>query len=165
MEFHSQPLTVEAFAPFGQVVSAGLKAGSSANQGTAVRFDWCAELINNRPHAKPNMAVFRSTPVPMPFELKLLERHPKNTQAFVPMVTAGFLIVVAPDGADGNPNLKELRVFHCTAGQGINYKPGVWHHPIIALDQPSEFMMLAWEDGSPEDCEEFWFEKPLHINL
>jgi ureidoglycolate lyase len=165
MEVRSQPLSVEAFSPFGEVVSAGLKAGASANQGTAVRFDWCADLVNLRSGARPNLAVFRSTPVAMPYQPKLLERHPQNSQAFIPMVTADFLIVVAPHAADGKPDLSGLCVFRCKAGQGINYKPGVWHHPIIALDEPSEFAMLAWEDGSAADCEEFFFENGPVINL
>lgn len=163
MTIRSQPLTAQAFAPFGEVVSAGLKAGSNANQGTAVRFDWCADLVNQRPDAKPNLAVFRSTPVAMPFELKLLERHPKNTQAFLPMITSGFLIVVAPNNSDGLPDATKLLVFYCRAGQGINYKPGVWHHPIIALENPSEFAMLAWEDGSALDCEENYLSQSVFI--
>ena len=55
-----EPLSVEAFEPFGDVVSAGLRAGLSANQGTATRFDWCTELVNARVQAKANVSVFRS---------------------------------------------------------------------------------------------------------
>ncbi len=148
------PLTVDAFAPFGDVVSAGLKAGQSANQGTAVRFDWCAGLETTRADARPNLAVFRSVAKVLPFEVTLLERHPCNTQAFLPMVTTRFLIVVAPDDAGGGPDVAGLRAFVCGPGQGINYRRAVWHHPIIALDGPAEFAMLAWEDGTPRDCEE-----------
>lgn len=160
-----QPLTVEAFGPFGQVVSAGLKAGASANQGTAVRFDWCADLVNRRSVARPNLAVFRSTPLHPPIEIKLLERHPENTQAFLPMLASRFMIIAAPNLADGTPDVAKLCAFLCAPGQGINYNAGVWHHPIIALDGPAEFAMLAWEDGSAADCEEFTLMDPICINL
>jgi len=148
------PLSVEGFAPFGDVVSAGLKAGDAANQGTAVRFNWCGQLMSSRAGARPNLAVFRSTAQPLPFTVKLLEKHPCSTQAFVPMVCARFLVCVAPKGLDGFPDVTALRAFVCGPGQGINYHADVWHHPIIALDGPAEFAMLAWEDGSAQDCVE-----------
>ena len=88
-----EPLSVAAFSPFGFVVSAGLKAGSSANQGTALRFDRCAELVTTRPQASPNLAVFRSTQKTLPFSVTLLEQHPCSTQTFLPMVCTRFLIV------------------------------------------------------------------------
>jgi ureidoglycolate lyase len=157
------PLTADAFAPYGDVVSAGLKQGSSANQGTAVRFDWCASLVTTRNDARPNLAVFRSVAKTLPFEVKLLERHPCNTQAFIPMITQRFLIVVAPQLSDGGPDVTRLTAFVCGPGQGINYKPNTWHHPIIALDAPAEFAMLAWEDGSAQDCEERALVEPIHI--
>jgi ureidoglycolate lyase len=45
----------------------------------------------------------------------------------------------------------------------VNYRAGVWHHPIIALDGPADFVMLAWEDGTPRDCEERPLSAPLLV--
>jgi ureidoglycolate lyase len=157
------PLSVEAFAPFGDVVSAGLKAGSSANQGTAVRFDWSAELVSLRPSAKPNLAVFRASPQALPFTVRLLEKHPASSQAFLPLVCTRFLVCVAPRRSDGEPELDRLEAFVCGPGQGINYHANVWHHPIIALDTPAELAMLAWEDGSSEDCVEHHLPAKEHV--
>lgn len=150
----ARPLTAEAFAPFGQVISAGLSEGSSANQGTAVRFDWAAQLENARGGARPNLAVFRSQPQQLPREVLLLERHPHSSQAFLPLVCARYMVVVAPDGAGGGPDVARVQAFLCAPGQGINYRRGVWHHPMIALDAPADFAMLAWEDGTAGDCQE-----------
>lgn len=154
-----EPLSVEGFAPFGDVVSAGLREGASANQGTATRFDWCTELVNGRPGAKANVSVFRSVAKALPFEVKLLEHHPFSTQAFLPMVCARYLVIVAPALPDGSGDVKGLRAFVCKPGQGINYRVGVWHHPIVALDAPADFVMVAFEDGSPGDC----VVKPLAV--
>ncbi|MCU0696687.1 MAG: ureidoglycolate lyase [Myxococcaceae bacterium] len=148
----AEPLSVEAFAPFGDVVSAGLRAGQSANQGTATRFDWCTELVNARAGARANVSVFRSVAKTLPFELKLLEHHPCSTQAFLPMVCQRFLVCVAPTAAGGGPEVGGLRAFVCGPGQGINYRVGTWHHPIVALGADADFVMLAFEDGSPQDC-------------
>ncbi|RYZ41868.1 MAG: ureidoglycolate hydrolase [Myxococcaceae bacterium] len=159
----ARPLTPEAFAPYGDVVSAGLKSGASANQGTAVRFDWSAKLESDRAGAKPNLAVFRSVPQPLPFQVKLLEHHPRSSQAFLPMRCSRFLVCVAPTAPSGGPDLDGLVAFVCGPGQGINYHRGVWHHPIIALDAPAEFAMLAWEDGSAEDCVVRQFSVPVSV--
>jgi len=150
----AQPLTAQAFAPFGQVVSAGLSQGAAANQGTAVRFDWSAALASARPGARPNLAVFRALPQALPFAVKLLEQHPYSTQAFLPMVCSRLLVIVAPTAADGGPELSGLTAFVAGPGQGVNYGVGTWHHPIVALDMPAELAMLAWEDGGPGDCVE-----------
>ena len=153
MSLAAIPLTPEAFAPFGRVVSAGLQPGASANQGTAVRFNFCAELSSTRPDAKPNLAVFRSVAKALPFDVVLLERHPCSTQVFIPMMVSRYLVCVAPTLPDDGPDVAGLRAFVCLPGQGVAYAPGTWHHPMVALDAPGEFAMLAWEDGGARDCE------------
>lgn len=160
----AQPLTREAFAPFGEVIGLELAGGSSANQGTATRYNHVAELVSSRPEARPNLAVFHSVPKALPFEVRLLERHPCSTQLFVPLVCRRFLVVVCPDDARGEPDLGRPRAFLCGPGQGVNYRAGVWHHPIIALDGPADFLMLAWEDGSARDCEERPLTAPLLVS-
>jgi len=157
------PITPEAFAPFGDVVSAGLGAGKSANQGTAVRCDWSAALESTRPAARPNLAVFRSLAKSLPFDLRLLEKHPCSTQAFLPMVCTRYLVCVAPALADGSPDVARLVAFRCNPGQGVNYHRDVWHHPILALDGPADFAMLAWEDESALDCVEWPLAEPVLV--
>lgn len=131
--------------------------------GTAVRTDYCAALKSTRPNATPNMAVFRSLAKTLPFEIILLEKHPCSTQAFLPMVCTQFLVCVAPSLADGTPNVDELVAFRCGPGQGVNYDADVWHHPILALDGPADFVMLAWEDGSPLDCIEYPLRERVRV--
>jgi ureidoglycolate lyase len=162
-EVRARPISRERFAPYGDVVSAGAGAGLSANQGTAVRFDWAARLSSSREGARPNLAVFRSLARALPFEVRLLERHPCSSQAFLPMVCARFLVCVAPALADGGPDVAALEAFVCGPGQGINYLPGVWHHPILALDGEADLVMLAWEDGGALDCVEHPLAEPVRV--
>ncbi|MFT3712575.1 MAG: ureidoglycolate lyase [Archangium sp.] len=162
---HARPLDAEAFKPFGRVISAGLQQGSEANQGTAVRFDFCTDLISTRPEAKANLAVFRSTSRSLPLDVVLLERHPCSTQVFLPMVVQRYLVCVAPNAADGGPDVSKLQAFICGPGQGVAYAPGTWHHPMVALDAQGEFAMLAWEDGGPRDCEIQKLSAPVTIAL
>lgn len=163
LEVRAIPITAEAFAPFGDLVSAGIGTGAPANQGTAVRFDWAARLTSTRPGARPNLAVFRSAPRTLPLEIALLEAHPYTSQTFLPLVCARYLVCVAPRAASGEPDIMHLQAFVCLPGQGVSYLPGVWHHPIVALDAAAELAMLAWEDGTPGDCVEWPLAEPVRI--
>jgi ureidoglycolate lyase len=162
-ELVAAALTPEAMAPFGEVVSAGLGAGASANQGTAVRFDWTSHLESTRPGARPNLAVFRSVARSLPIEITLLEKHPCSSQTFLPLLCARYLVCVAPALQDGTPDLDRMVALVGRAGQGVSYHRDVWHHPIVALDQPAELAMLAWEDGGPLDCVEHALPEPVRV--
>jgi ureidoglycolate lyase len=84
--------------------------------------------------------------------LLMLEKHPGSTQAFVPMNASRYLVVVALGG--DAPDLSTLRAFVASAAEAISYRPGVWHHPMIALDRVTDFACLVWEDGTTEDAVE-----------
>ena len=157
------PLTAAAFAPFGDVVSVDLRGGIAANQGTALRFDWTAVLASTRPEARANLAVIRSIPCPTPFLVRLVEQHPCSSQTFVPMRCSRYLVCVAPTLPDGSPDEAAIAAFVCGPGQGINYRAGVWHHGIVALDAPAEFAMLVWEGGGPSDCVEHRLAAPRTV--
>lgn len=163
MTLVAEPLAHASFAPFGDVISAGFTPGALANQGTATRFDWCTQLVNTRPSANANVSVFRSVAKTLPLELTLFEHHPCSTQAFIPMVCHSFLVCVAPTAPDGGPDVSRVRAFRCSPGQGINYRVGVWHHPIIALERDADFVMVAFEDGSPGDCVVHRLERALVV--
>jgi ureidoglycolate lyase len=157
-------LTASAFAGFGEVVSALADGGSSANGGTARRFDYTSTLYNDRPHARANMVAVRCAPVSLPLQIKLLEKHPHSSQTFVPMLCSRYLVCVAPTGKDGLPQLDGLKAFICRPGQGINYHAGTWHHPLVVLDTPAQFAMLVWEDGTKDDCVEWPLPQPLMVS-
>lgn len=159
----TEPLTAGAFAPFGQVIEAPGEPGRTVNLGTARRHDWAAALQNARPEARPNVAVFRCEPQALPFAVTLLERHPHSTQMFAALRGGRWLVMVAPDGPGGAPDPGGLRAFVARPGQAVNFARGVWHHPVVVLDEPAELLMLAWEDGSAGDCEEHPLATPLAV--
>ncbi len=149
----AEPLTAAAYAPYGDVVSAARDdvASKPANQGTAARRDWLVDLANHRSGARLNVASFRCAPQrAWPRPLALLEKHPHSTQVFVPMSARRYLVVVALGG--DAPDLSTARAFVASGAQGVSYRPGVWHHPMIALDEPTDFACFVWEDGSEGDC-------------
>lgn len=149
----AEALTPEAYAPFGDVVSADRVdvPAKPVNQGTAARRDFLADVATLRPGAALNVCTFRCAPrLEWPMAVALLERHPLATQVFIPMNARRYLVLVAL-GA-GAPDLTTARAFVATGAEGVSYRPGVWHHPMIALDAPVDFTCLVWEDGSEADC-------------
>lgn len=155
MRLVATAITPEAYRPYGDVLSADRAdvASRDANQGTAARRNHQIELQHSRSAARPNFSSFRCAPrTEWPMPLALLEKHPCSTQTFIPMKASRYLAVVAL-GADA-PDLSTLRAFVVGADAAISYRPGVWHHPMIALDRVSDFACLVWEDGSPEDAVE-----------
>ena len=62
----------------------------------------------------------------------MMEKHPLGSQAFIPMKEATFLCFVAPAGKI--PVINKIKSFIVPPGIGINYKPGIWHFPLISTE-------------------------------
>jgi ureidoglycolate lyase len=102
---------------------------------------------------RPGISVMRATPYRLPMEASFLERHPLSSQAFMPLQPTHFFVVVAPPGPEVDP--ADIRAFVCRPGQGVNYAPGVWHHPLLAIE-PADFLVVD-RIGAGPNCDEFHF--------
>lgn len=158
-----EPLTAEAFAPFGDVIEARV-AGSplTINRGRAERFHDLAFVDATEGRGRPVISIVRSQPSPLPIRLTLLERHLLGSQAFVALPPATFLVVVAAAGA--RPVLEHVRCFLPASGQGVNYARGTWHHPLIALKGAADFLVVDRAPPDAEvDCEEWVIDETILI--
>ena len=163
-----EPLTAQAFKPYGEVIEVS-DAGRqfSINQGFAVRHHDLARVDVASAGGHPLVSIFRAQPRQFPLQLLLLERHPLGSQAFMPLSAQPYLVVVAAAAAVPAP--ASVRCFLAQAGQGVNYARGVWHHPLIALQTQSDFLVID-RGGAPGDanCDEsplthtpIWVAAPL----
>ncbi len=98
--------------------------------------------------------IFRGQPRSRPVAIRMLERHPLGSQAFVPLRGQDFLIVVAPPRP--RVTADDLRAFHARGGQGVNYARGTWHHPLLCLEKDSDFLVID-RGGPGSNLDEFWF--------
>ena len=149
-----QPLSAEAFKPFGDVIQANDAAKHfSINQGYAERYDRLALVDANDLGGQAGISIFRAKARPMPIELSVLEKHPLGSQAFMPMSGHAYLVVVAPGG--NAPEIDKAQCFLASAAQGVNYAKGTWHHPLLALHD-SDFLVVD-RSGAKGDmnCVEF----------
>ena len=94
-----EPLTRAAFAPFGDVIETAGARHYPINEGTTERFHDLARVDVAAEGGRPLINIFRTLPAPLPIRLRMMERHPLGSQAFVPLDGADFLVVVAPPGA------------------------------------------------------------------
>ena len=160
-------LTRDAFQAFGDVVIVDRPdlTPTMVNFGTAARRNECGRLDTTRPNAKPNLCTFRCEPWSrFPVIAESMEKHPCSSQLFVPMKVERYLVVVAP--GDAAPDLEGLRAFVAVPGQSVIYGAGVWHMPLIVFGSaPAEFVMLVWEDGTPDDCVVAKLSEPVEITL
>ena len=143
-------LTRENFSAFGDVIEVNEKANHfSINQGFAERYHDLAKIdvTSNNGHTLVN--IFRSTPLSLPIKIKMMERHPLSSQAFIPMGDQPYLVVVAPAGEF---DVSTIKVFEATADQGVNYYPGTWHHFCLALNEVSDFIVVD-RGGEGDNCD------------
>jgi len=157
-EIRIEPMTSEAFRPFGDVIEAAGTATKLINGGRCERFSDLARLDFDG-EGRAGISVFRSEAVTLPHLLDLLERHPDGGQAFLPLSADPFLVIVAPDDG-GRPGLP--RAFLTVPGQGVNYHRGVWHGVLTPLVQASLFAVVD-RIGPGANLEEFRLAGPYLI--
>ncbi|SIT42010.1 Ureidoglycolate lyase [Paraburkholderia piptadeniae] len=143
-------LTREAFAPFGDVIELEGARHYPINEGTTERYHDLAKVDVSTQGGRPLINVFRAQPRSWPIDIVMMERHPLGSQAFVPLSDAPYLIVVAPAG-ELDPT--KLRAFLTRGWQGVNYAKGVWHHPLLALERVSDFLVVD-RGGEGQNCDE-----------
>lgn len=151
------PLTKDAFAPFGDVIDCSGAPDKIINQGLCGRFHNRAQI--DVTDGKTGISLFNAEPRNLPLVLDMVERHPKGSQAFLPMSEHPFLVIVALDenGSPGTP-----KAFKTAPGQGVNLRKNTWHGVLTPLHAPGLFAVID-RIADDENLEEFWFEAPYTV--
>jgi ureidoglycolate lyase len=152
-----EPLTAEAFAPFGQVLTVPTAPGR----------DYFDDALSNlRPHAKASLSIARREDLAtLPFTATQMERHEFSSQSFVPLDVGRWLVMVAPHAAGGGPDMSKAKAFLPRPGQGVTFGANVWHHPMTILDKPATFAVFMWLVKGAGDEEFFTLKTPVTISL
>ena len=159
-----KPLTAEAFKPFGQVIEADHAKSFLINEGTTRRYHALADVDVGTGGGRPIISIFEGQCRAWPLEIKMMEKHPLGSQAFVPLEAKAWLVVVA-DGA-AVPTAEHCHAFLAQGHQGVQYAPGVWHHPLLPIVERQNFLVVDREaSGEPNNANliEHWFDGPTAI--
>jgi ureidoglycolate lyase len=145
------PLTGERFLPFGEVIEARSARRETMNAARFERFDDLCKVDTGRGgRVCVSVARCRSA-TQLPYRFDVVERHPLGSQAFVPLASAQFVVVVAPAGESVEPG--DLQAFVTNGRQGVNYRVGTWHMPLIAFEAGQEFLVIDRAGDAP-NCDE-----------
>ena len=154
-----EPLTRQAFTPFGDVVEMSGADIININQNFAQRFNDLANVDVGHDGGSVNISLAAAMPRPLPIAIKLMERHPLGSQIFYPLQDEPWLVLVCNDPHD----LGSYRAFKASGRQGINYARNAWHHPLLVLK--SQRFFVIDRKGPGTNLEELWLEKPFDLDL
>jgi ureidoglycolate lyase len=155
-----EPLTKQAFAPFGEVVETAGATPLSINQGHAARYNELATIDVGAEGGQVNISWFIASERPAPIAIRLMERHPLGSQLFMPLNGEDWLVVVCTDPRDRS----SYRAFAANGKQGVNYARNCWHHPLLVLKDASSFLVVDRKGGG-DNLEEYWLDEIIQLEL
>lgn len=159
-ELASQPISAEAFAPYGEVIDLENAQQLSINQGLTTRYHDLFNIDTAEQGGRTIVSIFRSSPLPLPHRVEVMERHPLGSQAFLPIDDDPFLVLV---GHTGNTLSEEdLLLFHTNGRQGVNFFKNTWHHFQICLGKTRDFIVID-RGGSGNNLEELKLTEEIYI--
>ena len=118
------------FKKFGDLISTRKRRPIKINNGYANRYDNLSKISTSTKNGSTIVSIFSAKKRKFPMNIKMMEKHPLGSQAFIPMIECTFLVFVAPQGE--KPNVKKIESFIVPKQTGVNYKPGIWHFPLIS---------------------------------
>jgi ureidoglycolate lyase len=128
----AEPLTREAFAPCGDVISAEGHDRLPVNY-----YGDRMDVYKAGPFESDQPVEFLLTVTRIrDFRVTFLERHMELTQTFIPLAGHPFIIAVAPPDArleDGVPAFDDVRAFFVPGDVAVNIHRGTWHEPPFPL--------------------------------
>ena len=167
-----QILTSDAFADFGDVIQV---QGDPVmiNEGTTERYHKLSMVtLGDDSHGAVGIInIFRAQPRVLPMRITMMERHPLGSQAFLPSNDKPYLVLVCL--GDDAPDPATLKLFiangqsataESASVQGISYKSNCWHHPLLALDEVTDFWVVD-RAGSGNNLQEMDFDPSVFIEI
>ncbi|WP_120634310.1 ureidoglycolate lyase [Ruegeria sp. EL01] len=153
----TEPMSANAFAPFGDLIEVSGTPDKSINQGKCGRYH--DRAVMNFEEGRAGISPFDANPRSLPYRLDMVERHPEGSQAFIPMTENPFLVIVVltEQGGPGQP-----WAFLTKPGQAVNYHQAVWHGVLTRLHSPGLFAVVD-RIGEGPNLEEYWFDTPYQV--
>ena len=148
-------ITRSNFATYGDLISSDDIKPMDINAGFAKRFDNLANINTSKDEGKTIVSIFSALKRTFPMKIDMMEKHPLGSQAFIPMKETTFLCFVAPPGE--SPEVSKIQSFIIPPRTGINYKPGIWHFPLISTED-TNFLVID-RKGSGKNLIIHKFEK------
>mgnify|MGYP001464253850 CR=1 FL=1 len=161
MNLQTKKISKDNFSKFGQLISTQNIESHSINEETTKSFYDLVNIEIYGDNKECRVNIFKSIKRTFPLEINMLENHPLSSQAFIPLQNTNFIVVVAP--VSDKPDLNLVEAFHVSPEVGINFKPKVWHFPLIAVEN-SNYLTIDKKD-SANNLEIYNFQNNYKILL
>lgn len=156
LEIPIEPLTPEAFAPFGQVIGERddpplFEGGNAVTWGVDFEIDGKMELHFARFGDQPEL------------EFTTVERHFAVTQAFTPLNNdASVTVFAAPTDPDPKaiPKPEDFRAFYIDGTKGIMMWKGTWHSSRFPARPPAATFAFLTDAHTTAELSEMLAGKP-----
>ena len=145
MNLQIKKISKDNFSQYGQLISTQDIEFQNINEKTTRSF---YDLVNIEIYGEDKQCrvnIFKSIKRNFPLEINMLENHPLSSQTFIPLQKTNFIVVVAPISKE--PDINLIEAYHLHPDEGINFKPKVWHFPLIAIEN-SNFLTIDKKDSN-----------------
>ena len=162
MKLKIEDLTVESFAPFGEVIMQPARPQDAQGPGWTW---WGENHLMSGSDRKYAIGYLDLNPAELSFNWA--ERHMQSDELLIPM-GGDCLVYVGPadylDEPKRLPELDRFRVFRLRQGQGVLLSKGVWHGAPMAIDKHLNVTVLLLKDTAKVDGHVVRFEDtPVEI--
>lgn len=159
-------LTKEDFASYGDVLSIEDANHIIINKGYAKKHFNLSDMDCNEAGGVATLHLYVGKKREFPLKINMMEKHPFFSQTFMPRSFEPFLVVVAL--GKEKPDLNTLKVFKTNGNQGVQYKKGVWHFPLICLKDNEQFIVIDRNDRGIDlnkvvDCVEVYINEDIEV--
>ena len=144
-EIALEPLTAEAFAPYGDVIETRGEPSFQINAGMCDRFHDLARVDFDGEGTRIGISAGRGRPYALPYDLTMVERHPYGSQAFLPLGGGDWLVVVAEE-ACRQTAFRQQRIVHVV---GVHLLIEIGPRRIVRGNRFAELVKLHGARASP----------------
>ncbi len=161
-----ESLTSKSFSEYGKVLSVEETQSITINDGFAQKHFNLCNIDANDKGGVATVHFYIGKKREFPLSINMMEKHPCFSQTFIPRSNNPFLVVVSL--GDDKPDLKTLKVFKTNGNQGVHYKRGIWHFPLISIEDNEQFVVIDRNDlGKSEnkldDCIEINIDMEIKV--
>jgi len=156
----AQNISKESFSAFGDILNIDGSPDKVINAGFCERYNDKAKLEFT--NGKAGISIFNAKVRKLPYEFDMLERHPDGSQAFLPLSSNPFLVIVAKNNTENKPH--EPQAFITEKNQGINIHRNIWHGVLTPLTAPGLFAVVD-RIGPGDNLEEYFLTEKFQVIL
>ncbi len=132
MKYSIDTISNTNFLEFGDFINPYDKKAEDINTNTTKSYFDLANIEILGEDTKARLNLFDAKKRKFPLMIDMLEKHPFSSQVFLPLGNSPFFVIVCPPST--KPDLNNLKIFKIENGNAVNFKPMVWHFPLISIN-------------------------------